>query len=80
MSDELHFVSSNDILIKTYTCTELSVRFGVKLEQIHYIAKSIGTPFFRTEKCTSKSVATTMEHILYLKIVFHLCSNSFVSV
>ncbi len=27
---------------------------------IHYIAKSIGTPFFRTEKCTSKSVATTM--------------------
>ncbi len=28
--------------------------------QIHYIDKSIGTPFFRTEKCTSKSVATTM--------------------
>ncbi len=27
---------------------------------IHYTAKSIGTPFFRTEKGTSKSVATTM--------------------
>ncbi len=45
---------------------------------IHYIDKSIGTPFFRTEKRTSKSVATTMK--TYLKIVFHLCSNSFVSV
>ncbi len=28
---------------------------------IHYIDKSIDTPFFRTEKCTSKSVATTMK-------------------
>ncbi len=34
--------------------------FGADDLYIHYIDKSIGTPFFRTEKCTSKSVATTM--------------------